>query len=340
MKLIKEQATEDGTSSTFELKAADVGTFKSLELGMGKDDSDYAYMGVKRVEVTNKTSGAYGCFPVGQYVYSWCGLSSFDKAPNDTCYTITTSTVALTQAITFDGDVFVRVHGDKGTTEELKLANWWSSNSMQPGSEQTFYVTSCNVGAMSALTVRTGVGSASKWGLGAIDVINNTTSGQAAFEWGKFVNAGSTTKITKTDVKIEYQVRAIRLLAALFAAFCVVDCPCWCCFSSEDVMPLCAGDGRNWGRPWRQHRRRGAADDGRQRRPVRLDHALQRLIQLLPRIHRQVHHQGSGHGRREMDQAEAGEYLSQVPILHRISMSSHVGGGFPCDSSTPDYAPS
>ena len=93
----------------------------------GKEDSDYGYMGISRVEILNTTTGAFGLFSLEQYVYSWNGLSSFDKAPSDTCYTVSVSTASLTKAIVFDGEVHLKVHGDKGTSEEMRLQNWWSS---------------------------------------------------------------------------------------------------------------------------------------------------------------------------------------------------------------------
>ena len=87
-------------------------------------------------------------------------------------------------------------------------ANLVTINAVQPGNAATFYVSSVNVGVMSAVTVRTvGSGSADKWGLGSLDVYNGTTSATAAFEWGKYVAAGASVKILKTDVKIQYEVR-------------------------------------------------------------------------------------------------------------------------------------
>ena len=164
-------------------------------------------MGVSRVEVTNTTTGAMSLFNIDQYIYSWNGLSSFTKIPSDTCYTVTVDTAALSKAIVFDGEVHLKIHGDKGSTEELRLQNWWSS-SFTPGQDMTFYVSSFNVGIMTAVTVRTvRSGSADKWGLSSLNVVNNTTSGHAVFEWGKFITAGDSVKLSKTEVKTEYEVR-------------------------------------------------------------------------------------------------------------------------------------
>ena len=104
--------------------------------------------------MVNNTNGAVGLFSVGQYVYSWCGLSNFKKAPSDTCYSVSVSTVALSKAVDFDGEVYLKVYGDQGVSEEMRLQNWWSS-SFSPGSSSSFYVSSANVGIMTAVVVRT-----------------------------------------------------------------------------------------------------------------------------------------------------------------------------------------
>ena len=163
-------------------------------------------MGISRVEVVNTTTRAFSIFNIDQYIYSWNSTSNFTKTPSDTCYTVTVDTAALTKAIVFDGEVYLKIHGDKGNTEEMRLQNWWSS-SFTPGQDMTFYVTSVNIGAMSAVTVRTvGSGSADKWGLSSLDVINNTTSGHAVFEWGKYIKAGEAIKIEKKNIPIVYEV--------------------------------------------------------------------------------------------------------------------------------------
>lgn len=84
---------------------------------------------------------------------------------------------------------------------------------LQSGTRSSFYLTSVNVGAIQAITLRTedaaaAAASPSQWGVSLVEVTNNSSGSKAVCEWSKgYVQAGVAVRIDRTKHEADFEVR-------------------------------------------------------------------------------------------------------------------------------------
>jgi hypothetical protein len=111
----------------------------------------------------------------------------------------------------FDGQVYIALVGEDGTTQEMQLQPRWQGEVLcNPSSTDTFYVSGWDVGRLKEACVRVEKGPSGqphKWGLGYLSALNTSSGLQAMFEYTGNVSPGNSISIPKTVVIVEYEVR-------------------------------------------------------------------------------------------------------------------------------------
>ena len=198
-----------GVMDTFSKKCRDLGAPLKLYGNVNGRGSMSAY-GLKRVVVTHVTSGARATFKPQDSLYTWNYWTEIAKV-EDVSYYITSST-ANTSSKGFEGEVFVKLHGADGESNEIKLEFPFYSNPLsafQPSSTDSNVVLAMDVGRLTQIEVR--VQGNKPWTPSEIQVINLSSNTVAIFEIDQSIvphlNTRSSAKIIQRTIRlVEYEV--------------------------------------------------------------------------------------------------------------------------------------
>ncbi|GLC44364.1 hypothetical protein PLESTF_000049800 [Pleodorina starrii] len=171
---------------TFFIQAPDVGSFQSLRIGHNNSGFGAAWH-LAKVEIVNTNTGEQAVFPYHNWIDKERGLSQLLTPDRDgdgkgdalvggpiVEYTITTHTSDIRGAGT-DANVFIELHGDKGSMGDTRLDN--ATNNFERGRADTFKIRGSDVGALQRVVIRhdnSGVGP--DWHLEQVEVTNPATN--------------------------------------------------------------------------------------------------------------------------------------------------------------------
>ncbi|GFH08768.1 uncharacterized protein HaLaN_03788 [Haematococcus lacustris] len=169
-------------------------------------ESSYYSMYLYAAQVTNKATRKGMLFKYDGSLYNWNSAITIAPAPKAVWYTVTTHTNSQADA-GFDGDVYITLRGSNGEfSGEAKLEGGYMP--FAPGSTSTFSFYEVDVGPLANLVVRCDpTGTAKRWDLGCIDVVNSQTSAQASFEHRGYVPAGDEgTMLERRVLAVKYRI--------------------------------------------------------------------------------------------------------------------------------------
>ncbi|KAJ9531527.1 hypothetical protein QJQ45_015008 [Haematococcus lacustris] len=189
---------------TYTVRAVNLPSLNSLELKL--PESSYYSMYLYAAQVTNKATRKGILFKYDGSLYNWNSAVTIAPAPKAVWYTVTTHTNSQADA-GFDGDVYITLRGSNGEfSGEAKLEGGYMP--FAPGSTSTFSFYEVDVGPLANLVVRCDpTGTAKRWDIGCIDVVNSQTSAQASFEHRGYVPAGDEgTVLERRVLAVKYRI--------------------------------------------------------------------------------------------------------------------------------------
>jgi hypothetical protein len=105
----------------------------------------------------------------------------------------------------FDGDVYVKLVGMYGSSDETPLVN--DALSMAPSDVQTYTVSMSDVGSLDRLEVRlVATGKETKWHMAQAVVTNNNDGKSYVFPRKDWVEAGAAVQVVRDMPQVDYKV--------------------------------------------------------------------------------------------------------------------------------------
>ena len=192
-----------GGLDIIEVRGRDIGGAPTqLFANINGRNSYYSYA-LSRVEVLNKRTGDRTTFKLGGVLYTWNWWTEITALPR-VDYFITTSTSNTSKG--FDGQVYITITGDDGSTQEAQLTPPWDGASLfQASATDSFYINAVDVGQLQSIDLRV-ANTAKKWNLDFVDVVNTSSGCKGTFEYGNAVSSAAKATISKAIRRTDYDV--------------------------------------------------------------------------------------------------------------------------------------